>query len=249
MNVDTVVHLKLGMAIDLTGDDKAIINSVLKNKRVAAAGEIIVHGGQTHNLACVVLEGWAFRFQMFEDGRRQIPRLFLPGDFIGLSASLLNIHAQSVVALTDVSVSFFDTRYVAELVRTSPRLWLAALWSYSRDRSIMEERIASIGRRNAYGRLAHIIMELYLRLEFVGRATGDEFILPLTQEHLADLLGLTNIHVNRILGRLKRDGLVATDGKTVKILSREKLMKAADFDPEYISAIGARPHKKRRKPE
>lgn len=106
----------------------------------------------------------------------------------------------------------------------------------------MEERIASIGRRNAYGRLAHIIMELYLRLEFVGRATADEFILPLTQEHLADLLGLTNIHINRILGRLKRDGLIAADGKVVKILSREKLMKAADFDPQYISVIGAKTH-------
>ncbi len=179
---------------------------------------------------------------MFEDGRRQISRLFLPGDFIGLSASLLNTYAQSVAALTDVSVSFFDTRHVAELVRTSPSLWLATLWSYSRDRSIMEERIASIGRRNAYGRLAHIIMELYLRLEFVGRATADEFILPLTQEHLADLLGLTNIHINRILGRLKRDGLIAADGKVVKILSREKLMKAADFDPQYISVIGAKTH-------
>jgi len=98
----------------------------------------------------------------------------------------------------------------------------------------MEERVASIGRRSAHERLAHILLELYLRLELVGEANADAFTLPLTQEHLADLLGLTSIHVNRVLRRLKKEGLVATEARTIRLLSRERLMQIADFDPRYL---------------
>jgi CRP-like cAMP-binding protein len=232
--VDTPIHRKLSAAIDLTPEDRAVIDAILSNHIEIAAGSVFVREGQPLHQGQVVVQGWGYRFRMFQDGRRQISRLFLPGDFIGLNSALLGLPDQSVAALTDMVVSRFDARVFAEQLRKSPRLWLALLWSFTRDRSIMEERVASIGRRSSYERLAHIIVELYLRLELVGEAADQAFVLPATQEHLADLLGLTSIHVSRMLRRLRQDGLVAVEGRLIKILSREKLMKAADFDPQYL---------------
>ena len=234
MSVESPICRKLSAAIDLTAADRSILERMLSNRSEIAAGTVFVRGGQQLNQAHVVIQGWAYRFRMFQDGRRQISRLFLPGDFIGFNSVLLSLPDQSAAALTDMVVSRLDARIFAEQLRKSPRLWLALLWSYTRDRSIMEERVASIGRRSSYERLAHIIVELYSRLELVGEAAGDAFTLPATQEHLADLLGLTNIHVSRMLRRLRQDGLVAVDGRSITILSREKLMKAADFDPQYL---------------
>jgi CRP-like cAMP-binding protein len=116
------------------------------------------------------------------------------------------------------------------------------LWSDSRDRLIAEERIASIGRRSAYQRIGHIFLELYMRLELIGAASGDEFTSPLTQDHLADLLGLTSIHVNRTLRQLKRDGMIAVEGRTIRLLSRNRLEAIADFDPRYLVHQDLRRH-------
>lgn len=231
---DTPVHRKLGTVISLTEADEAILESALAHRERIAAGAPITDENSPVDHAYALLEGWALRFRIFQDGRRQICRLFLPGDFIGLGGSLLGVPGHSVVALTDVAVAKFRTRLLADQLRTSPRLWRAALWSYARDRAILDERIASIGRRSAYERLAHILVELHARLEFGGQADGDSFVLPLTQEHLADLLGLTSIHINRVLRRLRQEGLIDLEGRTVRFLARERLMEIADFDPRYL---------------
>jgi len=218
----------------LTEDDMLVIERILSDRQIAAAGATLISDGQVDGGAYVLLAGWAYRFRMFEDGRRQILRLFLPGDFIGLNASYLGLPGQAIAALTDVQLARFDSKHLMEHLRRSPRLWLAFLWSATRDRFITEERVASIGRRSAYERLAHTLLELYLRLELIGEATADAYSLPLTQEHLADLLGLTSIHVNRVLNRLKKDGLIATEARTIRLLSREQLMQVADFDARYL---------------
>ncbi|HET6622261.1 MAG TPA: Crp/Fnr family transcriptional regulator [Dongiaceae bacterium] len=231
---DTPVHRKFGTVIALTEADEAVLESALAHRERIAAGALVIGENSPSDHAYAVLEGWALRFRVFQDGRRQISRLFLPGDFIGLSNSLFGVPDQSVVALTDVVVAKFRTRLLADQLRTSPRLWMAAMWSYARDRAILDERIASIGRRSAYERLAHILVELHARLEFGGQVDGDSFVLPLTQEHLADLLGLTSIHINRVLRRLRQEGLIALEGRVVRILARDRLMEIADFDPRYL---------------
>lgn len=231
---NTAVQRKLGSAVALTEEDLLVIERLLSDRQTAAAGAMLVSEGQVEESAYVLTAGWAYRFRMFEDGRRQISRLFLPGDFIGLNAGLLGMPEQSIAALTDVQLARFDSRHLMEHLHRSQRLWLAFLWSETRDRFITEERVASLGRRSAYERLAHIFLELYLRLELVGEAAEDVYSLPLTQEHLADLLGLTSIHVNRVLHRLKKNGLIAMEARTVRLLSRERLMQVADFDPRYL---------------
>jgi CRP-like cAMP-binding protein len=231
---DTPLHRKLASAIELTEADVLAIESLLSSRVSLRAGTMLISDGQVDGEAYVLLAGWAYRFRMFEDGRRQISRLFLPGDFIGLNAGLLGLPEQAIAALTDVHLAKVDATLFFRTLLQSSRLWLAFLWSDTRDRFITEERVASIGRRSAYERLAHTFMELYLRLELVGEAQADAYVLPLTQEHLADLLGLTSIHINRVLHRLKEDGLIAVETRTIRLLCRERLIKVADFDPKYL---------------
>ena len=231
---DTPLHRKLSAAVSLSDEDAMLVDGLVSDRQNAPAGVTLIPEGYVGDESYVLLAGWAYRFRMFEDGRRQISRLFLPGDFIGLNAGYLGVAEQGIAALTNVELAKCSAKLLMERLRQSPRLWFGFLWSDTRDRRIMEERVASIGRRSAHERLAHILLELYLRLELVGEANADAFTLPLTQEHLADLLGLTSIHVNRVLRRLKKEGLVATEARTIRLLSRERLMQIADFDPRYL---------------
>jgi CRP-like cAMP-binding protein len=237
----TAVHRKLGSGGTLDPSDIRVLDEVLANRCAVAGGSPLTREGGLNGEAHALLSGWAFRFRVFEDGRRQISRLFLPGDFIGLHSGILGIPEQPVAALTDVQLAKFDARGFVDRLRAAPGLWLAVLWSDARDRLIAEERIASIGRRSAYQRLAHICVELYIRLELIGAASDDTFVLPLTQDHLADLLGLTSIHVNRTLRQLKREGLIAMQGRTMRLLSRRRLESIADFDPRYLIPQSAGP--------
>lgn len=234
VSVPTAVHRKLGAAGMLNPGDIQVLDELLVNRSTLPAGTLLASEKQLDSDAHVLLSGWAFRFRVFEDGRRQISRLFLPGDFIGLHSGLLGIPEQTIAALTNVQLARFEVHGFVERLQGSSGLWLSVLWSDSRDRLIAEERIASIGRRSAYQRLAHIFLELYMRLELIGAASDDAFTSPLTQDHLADLLGLTSIHVNRTLRQLKRDGMVAMQGRTIRLLSRSRLAEIADFDPRYL---------------
>lgn len=230
----TAVHRKLGAAGILSPGDVRVLDELLETRISGAAGSLLVSEKQIDSDAHVLLSGWAFRFRVFEDGRRQISRLFLPGDFIGLHSGLLGIPEQPIAALTNVQLAKFNVHNFVDRLQSSPGLWLSVLWSDSRDRLIAEERIASIGRRSAYQRIAHIFIELYMRLELIGAASDDVFTSPLTQDHWADLLGLTSIHVNRTLRQLKRDGLISIRGRTIRLLSRQRLATVADFDPRYL---------------
>ena len=228
------VQRKLGAAGFLNSSDLQVLDDLLSNRFSSPAGSLLVSEKQPDSDARVLLSGWAYRFRVFEDGRRQISRLFLPGDFIGLHSSLIGVPEQTIAALTNVQLARFNVDSFVERLQESAGLWLAVLWSDSRDRLIAEERIASIGRRSAYQRLAHIYLETYMRLELIGAASDDAFTSPLTQDHLADLLGLTSIHVNRTLRQLRRDGLIAIEGRNVRLLSRNRLASVADFDPRYL---------------
>jgi CRP-like cAMP-binding protein len=230
----TAVKRKLSAAVALSTDDLSALEALLSHRQPVSAGTPLISERQTERSAYAVLSGWAYRYRVFEDGRRQISRLFLPGDFIGLNAALLGLPEQPISALTDMQLAKVDAAQLLECLQMRRSLWLAFLWSDTRDRLISEERVASIGRRSAYERLAHILVELYNRLELTGNASEDRFILPLTQDHLADLLGLTSIHVNRVLRRLKRDNLVSVEGRRIGLLSTERLHCIADYDPRYL---------------
>jgi CRP-like cAMP-binding protein len=158
----------------------------------------------------------------------------VPGDFVDLHGYLLKRLEDNVSALTPARIALFSHAALTVITEREPHLarllWLSTLM----DAAVQRERILSIGRRSAYGRIAHLICELFVRLEVVGLTEGDSFRLPITQLDLADASGLTSVHVNRMLRRLRSEGLLTFRNSVVEIHDRKGLERAADFDRSYL---------------
>lgn len=176
----------------------------------------IVHEGQAGHHAFILQEGWVCAYKLLPDGGRQVINFSLPGDIMGLRSVLLRTSDHSFAAVTDVVVSEVTGRQMLETFERTPRLAAAILWAASRDEAMVVEHLVNIGRRSALVRTAHLLLELGLRLQLVGFGTESGFACPLNQYLLADALGLTAIHVNRVLRQLRERGLVTfRDGHVV----------------------------------
>lgn len=239
MEVDTghgALGRKLSSAIRLTNAESDCIEALQKREKRLIAGQDLVRDGEAYDLTYVVKEGWAIRFKMLSDGRRQILNFALPGDIIGLFSPLFETADHSVAALTDMVVHPLDPASTVEMFGECPRLAAAIAWSAGRDEAILSEQVVRVGRRSAYERTGHLIVELLYRLRLVGEADGRSFELPLTQEILADTLGLSIVHVNRTLRRLRENGLLCIKDERVVIGDLEKLTSVSEFSPQYLSA-------------
>jgi CRP-like cAMP-binding protein len=172
------------------------------------AGAAVVEEGSDHKRLYTLLEGWAFRFRMLPDGRRQILNIILPGDVLGLQAELLAGSPHGVEALTDVSLCAFPRTMALALYREHPELALDLTWLAAHGERLTDEVLLSVGRRSALERVAMLLVHLYKRAASVGLAEGGSIPFPLTQAHVADTLGLSVVHINRVLQRLRRGGLI-----------------------------------------
>lgn len=214
------------------------VGAVLKLQSTARSirrgGEIIVQGRRCDSIF-VLSEGFALRYRLMPDGRRHVLNVSIPGDTVGYPACFFDTALYSVSALSKAvvyAVSFGD---IATIFRNHPRAALALFWSTAREAATLAEHLADVGWRNAYERLAHFLLEMATRLANVGMSDGSRFELPLTQAKLADVLGLSIPHVNRMLRRLREDGLIEMAGAQVRIVDRSALASLADFDESYLS--------------
>jgi CRP-like cAMP-binding protein len=198
----------------------------------------LVREGQTGHMAYILQAGWACSFKLLADGGRQIIAFPLPGDCIGLRSALLRTSDHSFFALTDAIVSGIEASRLMRIFDEFPRLGAAILWATSRDEAIVVEHLVSIGRRSAIERTAHFFLELRERLRLVGLATDKEFICPLNQYVLADALGLSAIHVNRVVRQLRERKLLTLKGRRVFIQDASGLKALAGFqDADSKSAV------------
>lgn len=227
---------KLGAVVRLTNTEIDCLEAMQKKERIIAAGVEIVRDSERYDQAYVVRNGWAIRYKTLSDGRRQIINFALPGDFIALFSALFETADHSVAALTDLEVHPVDPSSIVSLFADCPRLGAAIAWSAGRDEALLSEQVVRIGRRSAYERIGHLIVELLHRLRLVGKAGPDSFELPLTQEILADTLGLSIVHVNRTLRRLRENGLLRINGERVMIDDLQQLMRIAEFSSHYLAA-------------
>ena len=152
--------------------------------------------------------GWACSYKLLPDGGRQVIDFPIPGDIIGLRSVLLHASDHSFATITDVTVAEISARQLVEAFERQPRLGVAMLWAVSRDEAMVVEHLVNCGRRSAMVRIAHFLVELGLRLQLAGLGSETQFACPLNQYLLADAVGLTAIHVNRILRQLRERGLV-----------------------------------------
>lgn len=225
---------KYSVLTDLTPKEKNTLLQLQRKRELFPAGSEIISAGQKHKSMYILEEGWAAHYKLLADGRQQILNISLPGDFICLDATVIRTAEHSINAITDLVVSRLSPDQILDMFSYSPRLAAILCWSSVHDRAILAEQIVRVGRRNAYESIAHLLLEFLRRLDIIGMTDNNTFYFPLTQELLADTLGLTTVHVNRTIRRLKKDNLIEySDGK-MRIMNLKKLRQVAGFDPIYL---------------
>jgi CRP-like cAMP-binding protein len=181
-----------------------------------------------------VLEGFAYRYKQTESGERQIFSFHIPGDIPDLQSLHLKVLDISISTVSQCRVGFITHQDLWHLCMRYPRI-AAAFWRETLiEGAIFREWVVNIGRREAYPRMAHIFCELLVRLRAVGLAEDYACDLPITQGEFADALGVTSVHINRVLQEMRADGLIELNGERLNIPDWEKLKKAGDFDPTYL---------------
>jgi CRP/FNR family transcriptional regulator len=170
-----------------------------------------------------VLSGWAFRYKMLPDGKRQILNFALPGDLLGLQASIFNEMQHSVETLTNVVLCTFAREKVWSLFADHPGLAFDLTWLASREEQILDENLLSVGQRSATARAAYLLLHLFTRAEQVGLTAGNTIKFPFNQQHVADTLGLSLVHTNRTLKKLSARKLIRWKDKVFYLLDREGL--------------------------
>ena len=231
---DSAVASKLEAFTRLSADDKAALALVSKNVRFVDARRDVISEGDKPRFVHLVLDGWACRYKQLPDGKRPIVGLFVPGDFCDVNVFILKYMDHSIGAITRLKLAMITSDEMTELTGTRPRITQALWWHELVTASIQREWTLNLGQRSAYERIAHLLIEIYIRLRTVGRAQHGRCDFPLTQNDLADATGLTAVHVNRTLQELRRDGLIELDRKQLQILDLERMMDASMFTANYL---------------
>jgi CRP-like cAMP-binding protein len=235
---DTPLVRKLGAFVALSGAELSVLEKLHKRRRYFVAGRALVHQGQSEQAAYILAAGWVCSYKIQSDGSRQIVDFQIPGDFLGLRSVLLRTSDHNFEPIVDIQAAEVRTGDLLEAFAQTPRLAAAVLWAASRDEAMVVEHLVGLGRRDADERLAHFLLELGSRLSLVGMGSKAGYACPLTQYHLADTLGLSSVHVNRVLRQLRESGLVTFRDGQVTIDDYDGLVELADFDPAYLDQTG-----------
>lgn len=219
---------------DLSSQEIEVIENLTAVTRQFAKGEDIVVEGMSPLFSTLLLDGFAIRYNLVEDGRRQITAIHVNGDFVDLHCFLLKPMDHSVAALTPCRaalVPHVELRAISERHPHLTRLlWLSTLI----DAAMHREWMVGMGRRSILAQLGHLICELYTRLKVVGRVNGLRFDFPVTQSEVSDALGLSLVQTNRTFRALREQHLVTMQGGVVTILDWDRLVEASEFNPLYL---------------
>lgn len=227
------VHKLSGLA-ELTAHDAAALEKATSGPRKYVARQDLIREGDEPGPVFVVLEGWACRYKILPSGTRQIMAFLMPGDSCDLHIKLLAEMDHSIQAITNALVATVSRGEMQAMMQEHPNIARAMYTSQLVDEGIMRAWIVSMGRRSSTERVAHLICELYLRARNIGLTGEGEFDLPLSQLVLADSLGMTAVHINRILKELRLAGAMALQRGSVTILDPVKLVQIAGFDENYL---------------
>ncbi|KGD94979.1 Crp/Fnr family transcriptional regulator [Rhizobium sp. YS-1r] len=224
---------------DFSSEELGFVHDFKTGEVSAAQGMSIMVEGERNPQLYTVLSGWGFRYKILEDGRRQILNYVLPGDLIGLQGHLMEEMQHSIEALTRMTLCIFERDKLPKLFRHHPSLAYDITWLAAREESMLDEHLLSIGRRSARERAAYLFAFLDARVKSVAAPPADRpFILPLTQQHVADTLGFSLVHTNKTLRRLVQQGLIRWLDRGCEVLDTERLYHVAEWRPP---AEGKRP--------
>lgn len=231
--ITTLVE-KLSLRDRISTEEIEALQKALEPPKMVAAGSDIVREHTRPLHSTLLISGFSARYSTLADGARQITEINVPGDFIDLHSLLMKQMDHGVVALTECVVAEAPHSGLIDITERHPHLgrllWLDTII----DAAIHRQWLVAMGRRSGLGHLAHLVCELYLRLQAVGQ-TGDlTFDLPLTQAVLGDALGLSTVHVSRLISELRGEGVINWSGGRIDILDWRRLAEIAEFDPTYL---------------
>jgi len=222
------------MHADLDSDDRAAILALPFVYRTLDSAAYIAREGEPPEMCAVLLTGFAYRHKVTGDGQRQIMSVHMPGEFLDLQNSLLEVADHNVQMLTRGEVATVPVAALRRLAEEHPQVGRAMWMETLIDASIFREWIVNVGRRDSITRISHLLCELALRLEAAGLGRQHHYEIPMTQEQLADCTGLTPVHVNRVLKELGRLGLIDREKRRVSIVDWDRLQDIGDFNTRYL---------------
>ena len=225
---------KLELRGALTDEDRQAFLSLPFRLRTVEANVYLVREGDRPDQSSVIINGFAFRHKVTQEGERQIVSLHMRGDFVDLEASLLNIADHNIQTLSRCEMALIPREAVRSVIVEHPKVGMAMWVDTLIDASIFREWVMNVGQRDARARIAHLLCEFSRRLEIAGLADEAGYSLPMTQEQIANSTGLTTVHVNRVLKQLGSEGLIVRSKRELKIPDWEKLRSVAGFNETYL---------------
>lgn len=221
--------VKLNFFSTLTNEEQSYLAMVQSEPVTVKAGKELLHERQYSHKVFIVLAGWSNSYKDLPDGSRQIINFPVPGDCVGLRTLLMHTSDHGYSALTDLKFTTIDAPRLMQMFDDFPRIRACFLWSGARDEAMALDHLVGLGRRSAIERTAHFFLELSERLQLVGLATETQYRCPLNQYVLADALGLTSIHINRVLRELRERSLLSVRSGMVMIQDPHELRKLANY--------------------
>jgi CRP-like cAMP-binding protein len=225
---------KLEVHAALSDEDRAAVLALPHVVRTLEPQSYTVREGDPPQHCAVLVSGFAYRQKLTGDGGRQIVAIHIPGEPLDLQNLFLDVSDHNVQTLTRCELAFVPRAEFQALARSRAAVGHAILVAILVEASIFREWVLNVGRRDARGRLAHLLCEFAIRLEAQGLAEEYEYELPMTQEQLADALGLTAVHVNRTIKQLEAEGLITRSRRFLKFPDWEKMREAGDFNQRYL---------------
>jgi len=226
--------LKLRARDVVSAEEERILASAVARWEDVPSDRIVVRAGEELNVSILLIDGLMCRYKDLRNGERQIMELHVPGDFLDLHSFQLKRLDHNVISLVPCRIAIVPHSNLVSITDLHPHLgrmlWLSTLI----DAAIHREWLVSLGRRTAIARVAHLFCEMHARLSLVQLADPGGFPLKITQTDLAECLGLTSVHVNRVLRQLREMGLARFRDGRVEILNNAELMRIAEFDPQYL---------------
>jgi CRP-like cAMP-binding protein len=230
---------KLEQFVSLSETEKQVLNAAPARVRQIGAHQDIVSDGDRPRDVSLITEGFACRYKLLGNGRRQILSFLIPGDICDLRAFLLRRMDHGIAALNQCEIAVIPHQRLFDIIEKHPRLALALLANTMVDAAIYRRWLTDVGRLCAHARIAHLLCEIWTRLHAVGLTQDGSYEVPMTQADIADAMGLSNVHVNRTLKRLRSEGLISWRSNLVRVLDWERLQAVAEFDPSYLACKGA----------
>ena len=229
--------LRLSRYIDLGATDIGHLRGLIENELTIKKRRDLVVDGYEYRKLCFIENGYAARYKLLRNGKRQIVNVMLPGDVVGLPGSFLELAAYSVIAITDLKIQVCSVDDYLKLCYQRPQFGLVLTWLQTEEAASYAEHLINIGRRSPVERLAHFLLEIHARKMTIGRATAEGFDLPFSQEVMGDALGLSIPHLNRMFSQLRAEGLIEGNARRVEFIDYKALQRFAHFQPMTLMRI------------